>query len=96
MGHRENLWLQAQSLFIKVKEMDGSLVRPLAVCSGIYHTDIVEAQGLEQGAQLVALEGRSRQVWENMWSNSCLNLHLPSSGGARAMVHAWLINIHCL
>lgn len=24
MGHRENLWPQAQSLFIKVKEMDGS------------------------------------------------------------------------
>ncbi|KAL0666842.1 hypothetical protein Bca4012_029546 [Brassica carinata] len=23
MGHRENLWPQAQSLFIKVKEMDG-------------------------------------------------------------------------
>ncbi|KAL0730623.1 hypothetical protein Bca4012_026716 [Brassica carinata] len=44
-----------------------------------YDTDIVEAQVLEQGVQLVALEGRSRQVWENMWSNSCLNLYLPSS-----------------
>ncbi|CAH8349418.1 unnamed protein product [Eruca vesicaria subsp. sativa] len=65
MGHMKNMWLQAQSLFIKVKEL----------FSGIYHTDMVEAQVLEQGAQLVALEGRSRQVWVNMWSNSCLDLH---------------------
>lgn len=39
------------------------------------------------------LEGKRRHVWENMWSNSCLDLHLMSSGAACAMVHAWLLNI---
>ena len=33
----------------------------------------------KQGAQLVVLEGKRRQVWENMWSDSCLDLHLMSS-----------------
>lgn len=46
-----------------------------------------------QGAQLVVLEGKQRHVWENTWSDSCLDLHLMSSGAARAMVHAWLLNI---
>lgn len=44
----------------------------------------------------MALEGRSRQVWENVWSESCLDLHLMSSGAARAMVHAWLLNIRSI
>lgn len=42
------------------------------------------------------LEGKRRQVWENMWSDSCLDLHLMSSGAARAMVHAWLLNIRAV
>lgn len=42
------------------------------------------------------LEGKRRQVWENVWSESCLDLHLMSSGAARAMVHAWLLNIHSI
>ena len=44
----------------------------------------------------MAFEGRSRQVWENVWSTSCLDLHLMSSGAARAMVHAWLLNIRSI
>lgn len=39
------------------------------------------------------LEGKRRQVWESVWSDSCLDLHLMSSGAARAMVHSWLLNI---
>ena len=42
------------------------------------------------------LEGKRRQVWENVWSESCLDLHLMSSGAARAMVHAWLLNIRSI
>ncbi|CAN8315543.1 unnamed protein product [Cochlearia groenlandica] len=89
MGHRENVWLEARSLFDKVKEMDGS------TASAFYNalTDMLWHFGQKQGAQMVALEGRSRHVWENVWSNSCLDLHLMSSGAARAMVHAWLLNI---
>ena len=49
-----------------------------------------------QGAQLVVLEGKQRNVWENTWSASCLDLHLMSSGAARAMVHAWLLNIRSI
>ncbi|CAH2059921.1 unnamed protein product [Thlaspi arvense] len=92
MGHRENVWLQAQSLFDKVKEMDGS------TASAFYNalTDMLWHFGQKRGAQLVALDGRSRQVWENVWSNSCLDLHLMSSGAARAMVHAWLLNIRSI
>ncbi|KAF3553263.1 hypothetical protein F2Q69_00011642 [Brassica cretica] len=89
MGRRENVWLQARSLFDKLKEMDGSTT------SAFYNalTDMLWHFGQKRGAQLVALEGRSRQVWENVWSTSCLDLHLMSSGAARAMVHAWLLNI---
>ena len=36
------------------------------------------------------LEGKRRNVWESMWSNSWLDLHLMSSGAARAMLRAWL------
>ncbi|KAL0864315.1 hypothetical protein Bca101_043433 [Brassica carinata] len=38
MGHRENLWPQAQSLFIKVKEMDGLTASSLT--SGTYFSII--------------------------------------------------------
>ncbi|ESQ51727.1 hypothetical protein EUTSA_v10016252mg [Eutrema salsugineum] len=92
MGHREVVWLQAQTLFNKVKEMDGSTV------SAFYNalTDMLWHFGQKRGAQLVALEVRSRQVWENVWSTTCLDLHLMSSGAARAMVHAWLLNIRSI
>ncbi|CAH2059920.1 unnamed protein product [Thlaspi arvense] len=92
MGHRENVWLQAQSLFDKVNQMDGS------TASAFYNalTDMLWHFGQKRGAQLVALEGRSRQVWENVWSESCLDLHLMSSGAARAMVHSWLLNIRSI
>ncbi|AEC08542.1 unnamed protein product [Arabidopsis thaliana] len=92
MGQRENVWLQAQSLFDKVNEMDGS------TASAFYNalTDMLWHFGQKRGAELVALEGRSRQVWENVWSDSCLDLHLMSSGAARAMVHAWLLNIRSI
>uniref|UniRef100_M4DP07 Smr domain-containing protein n=1 Tax=Brassica campestris TaxID=3711 RepID=M4DP07_BRACM len=92
MGRRENVWLQARSLFDKVKEMDGS------TASAFYNalTDMLWHFGQKRGAQIVALEGRSRQVWENVWSTSCLDLHLMSSGAARAMVHAWLLNIRSI
>ncbi|CAA7027300.1 unnamed protein product [Microthlaspi erraticum] len=92
MGHRENVWIQAQSLFDRVNEMDGS------TASAFYNalTDMLWHFGQKRGAQLVALEGRSRQVWENVWSESCLDLHLMSSGAARAMVHAWLVNIRAI
>lgn len=50
----------------------------------------------KRGAQLVVLEGKRREVWENTWSESCLDLHLMSSGAARAMVHAWLLNIRSI
>lgn len=46
-----------------------------------------------RGAQLVVLEGKRRQVWDNAWLDSCLDLHLMSIGAAQAMVHAWLLNI---
>lgn len=55
-----------------------------------YTFDIVSQK---RGAELVVLEGKRRQVWENVWSDSCLDLHLMSSGAARAMVHSWLLNI---
>lgn len=50
----------------------------------------------KKGAQLVVLEGKRRNVWESVWSDSCLDLHLMSSGAARAMVHAWLLNIRAV
>lgn len=49
-----------------------------------------------RGAQLVVLEGKRRHVWENTWSDFCLDLHLMSSGAARAMVYAWLLNIRSI
>ncbi|GAB2282180.1 Pentatricopeptide repeat-containing protein gun1, chloroplastic [Dionaea muscipula] len=88
-GYRGNLWLKAQSLFDEVKQMDPS------TASAFYNalTDVLWHFGQKQGAQLVVLEGKRRNVWENSWSDSCLDLHLMSSGAARAMVHAWLLNI---
>ncbi|KAM6541432.1 hypothetical protein CsatB_005879 [Cannabis sativa] len=89
MGYRENVWVQAQSLFDEVKQMDSS------TASAFYNalTDMLWHFGQKRGAQLVVLEGKRRNVWESMWSNSCLDLHLMSSGAARAMLHAWLLNI---
>lgn len=89
MGYRENVWLQAQSLFDEVKQMDSS------TASAFYNalTDMLWHFGQKRGAQLVVLEGKRRNVWESVWSNSCLDLHLMSSGAARAMLHAWLLNI---
>jgi hypothetical protein len=49
-----------------------------------------------QGAQLVVLEGVNRRVWENTWSEFCLDLHLMSCGAAQAMVHAWLLNVRSI
>ncbi|KAF5455408.1 hypothetical protein F2P56_024985 [Juglans regia] len=89
MGCEENLWVEAQSLFDEVKLMDSS------TASAFYNalTDMLWHFGQKKGAQLVVLEGKRRNVWESVWSNSCLDLHLTSSGAARAMVHAWLLNI---
>ncbi|KAJ9187888.1 hypothetical protein P3X46_003302 [Hevea brasiliensis] len=92
MGYRENIWVQAQSLFDEVKLMDSS------TASAFYNalTDMLWHFGQKRGAQLVVLEGKRRQVWENVWTDSCLDLHLMSSGAARAMVHAWLLNIRSI
>ncbi|KAH9786837.1 pentatricopeptide repeat-containing protein [Citrus sinensis] len=92
MGYRDNIWVQALSLFDEVKLMDSS------TASAFYNalTDMLWHFGQKRGAQLVVLEGKRRQVWENVWSESCLDLHLMSSGAARAMVHAWLLNIHSI
>uniref|UniRef100_A0A2P2KX66 Smr domain-containing protein n=1 Tax=Rhizophora mucronata TaxID=61149 RepID=A0A2P2KX66_RHIMU len=92
MGYRENVWGQAQALFDEVDLMDPS------TASAFYNalTDVLWHFGQRQGAQLVVLEGRRRQVWESAWSNSCLDLHLMSSGAARAMLHAWLLNIRSI
>ncbi|KAJ0743428.1 putative Smr domain, tetratricopeptide-like helical domain superfamily, Smr domain superfamily [Helianthus annuus] len=89
MGYRENVWVHALSLFDEVKRMDS------ATASAFYNalTDMLWHFGQKRGAQMVVLEGKRRQVWENTWSDSCLDLHLMSSGAARAMVHAWLLNI---
>ncbi|GFQ01550.1 pentatricopeptide repeat-containing protein at2g31400 chloroplastic, partial [Phtheirospermum japonicum] len=89
MGYNENTWSQALSLFDEVKRMDSS------TASAFYNalTDMLWHFGQKRGAQLVVLEGKRREVWENTWSESCLDLHLMSSGAARAMVHAWLLNI---
>ncbi|KAF3436559.1 hypothetical protein FNV43_RR23651 [Rhamnella rubrinervis] len=89
MGYRENVWVEAQSLFDEVKQMDSS------TASAFYNalTDMLWHFGQKRGAQMVVLEGKCRNVWETVWSNSCLDLHLMSSGAAQAMVHAWLLNI---
>ncbi|KAF9593489.1 hypothetical protein IFM89_023601 [Coptis chinensis] len=92
MGSRENVWIQAQTLFDEVKRMDAS------TASAFYNalTDVLWHFGQRQGAQLVVLEGNRRHVWENAWCVSCLDLHLMSSGAAQAMVHAWLLNIRSI
>nr|GMD12087.1 pentatricopeptide repeat-containing protein At2g31400, chloroplastic [Ipomoea batatas] len=92
MGHCEDVWVQALSLFDEVKQMDSS------TASAFYNalTDMLWHFGQRRGAQLVVLEGKRRKVWENTWSNSCLDLHLMSSGAARAMVHAWLLSIRTI
>ncbi|KAG9157189.1 hypothetical protein Leryth_004873 [Lithospermum erythrorhizon] len=89
MGLHENVWLQALSLFDEVKRMDSS------TSSAFYNalTDVLWHFGQKRGAQFVALEGQRRDVWPYAWSSSCLDLHLMSSGAARAMVHAWLSSI---
>ncbi|KAL5561033.1 hypothetical protein UlMin_030780 [Ulmus minor] len=89
MGFRENIWVQAQSLFDEVKQMDN------ATASAFYNalTDMLWHFGQKRGAQLVVLEGKRRNVWESVWTNSSLDLHLMSSGAARAMLHSWLLNI---
>ncbi|XP_031497623.1 pentatricopeptide repeat-containing protein GUN1, chloroplastic [Nymphaea colorata] len=92
MGLRDEIWVQAQSLFDEVKRMDS------LTASAFYNalTDMLWHFGQRKGAQLVVLEGKRRQVWENAWSDSCLDLHLMSAGAAQAMVHAWLLNIHTI
>ncbi|XP_042492464.1 pentatricopeptide repeat-containing protein At2g31400, chloroplastic-like [Macadamia integrifolia] len=92
MGCRDKIWVQAQSLFDEVKRMDSS------TASAFYNalTDMLWHFGQKQGAQLVVLEGKRRHVWENAWCDSCLDLHLMSSGAAQAMLHAWLLNIRSI
>ncbi|KAK6937256.1 Pentatricopeptide repeat, partial [Dillenia turbinata] len=89
LGYNNNVWIQALSLFDEVKQMDSS------TASAFYNalTDMLWHFGQRRGAQMVALEGKCRQVWENIWCDSCLDLHLMSSGAAQAMVHSWLLNI---
>ncbi|KAL3517356.1 hypothetical protein ACH5RR_019945 [Cinchona calisaya] len=92
MGHGDKVWMQALSLFDEVKQMDTS------TASAFYNalTDMLWHFGQRRGAQLVVLEGKRQQVWESTWSSSCLDLHLMSSGAARAMVHAWLLSIRSI
>ncbi|KAL8544870.1 hypothetical protein ACS0TY_005178 [Phlomoides rotata] len=92
MGHNDKTWSQALLLFDEVKRMDSS------TASAFYNalTDMLWHFGQKRGAQHVALEGKRREVWETTWSTSCLDLHLMSSGAARAMVHAWLLNIRSI
>ncbi|KAK1315519.1 Pentatricopeptide repeat-containing protein [Acorus calamus] len=92
MGSREKTWVQAQALFDEVKRMDS------ATASAFYNalTDMLWHFGQRRGAQQVVLEGKRRQVWENVWCDSCLDLHLMSSGAAQAMVHAWLLEIRSI
>uniref|UniRef100_A0A1D1XIL5 Pentatricopeptide repeat-containing protein At2g31400, chloroplastic n=1 Tax=Anthurium amnicola TaxID=1678845 RepID=A0A1D1XIL5_9ARAE len=88
MGSME-VWLKACSLFDELKKMDSS------TSAGFYNalTDMLWHFGQKRGTQLVVFEGRRRNVWENTWNYSCLDLHLMSSGAAQAMVHTWLLNI---
>ncbi|XP_055829766.1 pentatricopeptide repeat-containing protein GUN1, chloroplastic [Solanum dulcamara] len=92
MGQREGVWTQALSLFNEVKQMDFS------TASAFYNalTDMLWHFDQKQGAQLVVLEGKRSEVWENTWTTSCLDLHLMSSGAACAMVHAWLLSIRSI
>ncbi|XP_078443266.1 s uncoupled 1 isoform X2 [Wolffia australiana] len=91
MGSRD-VWVQARSLFDELKRMDSS------TAAGFYNalTDMLWHFGQKRGTQLVVLEGRQRNVWENTWTDSCLDLHLMSSGAAQATVHAWLLNIRSI
>ncbi|KAF6170924.1 hypothetical protein GIB67_014741 [Kingdonia uniflora] len=91
-GYKGSAWTRAQSLFNEVQRMDSS------TASAFYNalTDMLWHFGQRRGAQLVVLEGKGRHVWENAWCNSCLDLHLMSTGAAQAMVHAWLLNIHSI
>lgn len=92
MGHKDKIWAEAQTLFDGVKQMDSS------TASAFYNalTDMLWHYGQKQGAQMVVLEGKHRRVWENLWTDSCLDLHLMSSGAAQALVHAWLLNIRSI
>ncbi|KAL6622423.1 hypothetical protein ACP70R_032302 [Stipagrostis hirtigluma subsp. patula] len=91
MGHRE-VWSQARSLFNQLGRMDSP------TSSAFYNalTDVLWHFGQRQGAQQVVLEGVNRRVWENTWSEFCLDLHLMSCGAAQAMVHAWLLNVRSI
>lgn len=91
IGSRE-VWMQARSLFDELRHMD------LPTSSAFYNalTDMLWHFGQKRGAQQVVLEGVQRQVWENAWSEFCLDLHLMSSGAAQAMVHAWLLGVRTI
>ncbi|KAK3140005.1 hypothetical protein QOZ80_5AG0393970 [Eleusine coracana subsp. coracana] len=91
MGHRE-VWSQARSLFNQLGRMDSP------TSSAFYNalTDVLWHFGQRQGAQQIVLEGVNRRVWENTWSEFCLDLHLMSCGAAQAMVHAWLLNVRSI
>ncbi|KAJ1265843.1 hypothetical protein BS78_08G105200 [Paspalum vaginatum] len=91
MGHRE-VWSQARSLFHQLGRMDSP------TSSAFYNalTDVLWHFGQRQGAQQVVLEGVNRRVWDNTWSEFCLDLHLMSCGAAQAMVHAWLLNVRSI
>ncbi|ONK78743.1 uncharacterized protein A4U43_C02F21960 [Asparagus officinalis] len=91
IGSRD-VWVQARSLFDELRHMD------LPTSSAFYNalTDMLWHFGQKRGAQQVVLEGVHRQVWENAWSDFCLDLHLMSSGAAQAMVHAWLLSVRSI
>lgn len=92
MGYGDDVWKEALPLFDQVKQMDSS------TASAFYNalTDMLWHFGQRKGAQKVVLEGHRHQAWENVWSESSLDLHLMSSGAARAMVHEWLLNIRTI
>nr|UPT48377.1 pentatricopeptide repeat protein AaPPR4 [Agave angustifolia] len=91
LGSRE-VWMQARSLFDELRHMD------IPTSSAFYNalTDMLWHFGQKRRAQQVVLEGVHRQVWENAWSEFCLDLHLMSSGAAQAMVHAWLLSVRSI
>ncbi|KAF7063932.1 hypothetical protein CFC21_070394 [Triticum aestivum] len=91
MGYQE-IWSQAQSLFNQLGRMDSP------TSSAFYNalTDMLWHFGQRQGAQLIVLKGVNLRVWENTWSEFCLDLHLMSCGAAQAMVHAWLLNVRSI
>lgn len=91
MGYRGQVWFQAQTLFDETMRMDSS------TASAFYNTltYMVWHFGQKRGAKMVAIEGRRRNVWKGESSISCLDLHLMSVGAACAMIHSWLLNMHC-